>query len=142
MSKILLSVAAFLSSVASVQSASNLTVTIGNIEDRGTLFIGMYNTSNSFGETSRSFRNVKPYATSSLKTVSFDDLPDGNYAIAVFQDINGNGKLDKNFFGVPTEPYGFSNNVKPLFSAPTFEDCQFRWTSSRSQALQIELIQP
>ncbi|NVK05012.1 MAG: DUF2141 domain-containing protein [Flavobacteriia bacterium] len=142
MSKILLSLAACLSSFVNIQPSSTLSVSISNIEDRGTLFIGLYNTSSSFGETSRSFRNVKPYATASAKTVSFDRLPEGEYAIAVFQDINGNGKLDKNFFGVPTEPYGFSKNVKPLFSAPTFEDCQFRMTSSRSREMDIELIQP
>jgi uncharacterized protein (DUF2141 family) len=40
-------------------------------------------------------RNVKP----------------GRYAIAVFHDTNGNGKLDRNFIGLPQEPYGFSNDV-------------------------------
>ena len=40
-------------------------------------------------------RNVKP----------------GSYAIAVFHDVNGNGRLDRNFIGFPSEPYGFSNDV-------------------------------
>jgi uncharacterized protein (DUF2141 family) len=40
-------------------------------------------------------RNVKP----------------GRYAIAVFHDTNGNGKLDRSFIGLPQEPYGFSNDV-------------------------------
>ncbi len=35
----------------------------------------------------------------------------GSYAIAVFHDTNGDGKLDRNFIGLPSEPYGFSNNV-------------------------------
>ncbi len=40
-------------------------------------------------------RNVKP----------------GTYAVAVFHDLNGNGRLDRNFIGLPSEPYGFSNDV-------------------------------
>jgi uncharacterized protein (DUF2141 family) len=35
----------------------------------------------------------------------------GRYAIAVFHDTNGNGKLDRNVIGLPQEPYGFSNDV-------------------------------
>jgi uncharacterized protein (DUF2141 family) len=49
----------------------------------------------------------------------------GDYAIAVYHDENGNGKMDKRMFGIPKEPYGFSNNFKPVMSAPKFRDCQF-----------------
>ena len=46
------------------------------------------------------------------------DLPPGRYAIAVFQDLNGNGKLDASFFGVPKEPYGFSRDVERGIGIP------------------------
>jgi uncharacterized protein (DUF2141 family) len=36
------------------------------------------------------------------------DLPVGRYAVAVYHDLNDNGKLDKNVLGIPKEPYGFS----------------------------------
>src|SRR5690606_17095923 len=38
----------------------------------------------------------------------FADLPAGDYAVAMYHDRNGNGKLDSNLVGIPTEPYGFS----------------------------------
>lgn len=41
--------------------------------------------------------------------VALPGLPSGRYALAAFQDFNGNGELDTNFMGVPQEPYGFSN---------------------------------
>jgi len=42
-------------------------------------------------------------------------LPAGNYAVAVFQDTSGDGKLNKWFFGKPREPYGISGTLeKPL----------------------------
>ena len=51
-------------------------------------------------------------------------LPHGEYAIAVFVDLNGNGKMDKNFLGIPKEQYGFSNNVMGKMAAPSFEQAK------------------
>ena len=33
-------------------------------------------------------------------TISLEDLPFGTYAIAIYQDLNDNGKLDTNLFGI------------------------------------------
>jgi len=49
-------------------------------------------------------------------------LPYDTYAVAVFQDMNGNGQLDKNALGIPTEPYAFSNDPVVKWRAPTFND--------------------
>lgn len=58
------------------------------------------------------------------KTVSgrLQAVPAGAYAVAVFQDMNGNNRLDKNTLGIPTEPYAFSRNPVVKWSAPTFKD--------------------
>lgn len=40
-------------------------------------------------------------------------LKAGRYAIKVFHDVNGNGKMDSNPFGMPLEPFAFSNNALP-----------------------------
>lgn len=58
-------------------------------------------------------------------TATFEDIPYGTYAASCFYDTNENGKLDTNFFGIPNEPFAFSNNVKPKFSAPKFIDAGF-----------------
>lgn len=52
-------------------------------------------------------------------------LAKGEWAVALTQDVNNNDKLDKNLLGIPSEPYAFSNNVRPKFSAPKFEECKF-----------------
>lgn len=54
------------------------------------------------------------------------DLPEGDYAISVFLDENGNKKLDTNFMGIPTERFGFSNNPTVRFGAPRFSQCEVR----------------
>ncbi|MEM7354485.1 MAG: DUF2141 domain-containing protein [Acidobacteriota bacterium] len=46
------------------------------------------------------------------------DLPAGEYSLAIYHDVNDNGRLDKNFLGLPKEPYGFSNNLRARFGPP------------------------
>ena len=55
----------------------------------------------------------------------FNDIPYGDYGIAVFHDENKNGRMDKNVLGIPQEPYGFSNNVKVTFGPPKWENSKF-----------------
>ena len=50
------------------------------------------------------------------------DLPPGQYAVNAFHDENGNGELDTNLFGIPTEGYGFANDPRTTFGPPDFED--------------------
>jgi uncharacterized protein (DUF2141 family) len=58
-------------------------------------------------------------------TWKFNNVPHGDYGIAVFHDENKNGKMDKNFLGIPLEPYGFSNNVRVTFGPPKWENAKF-----------------
>jgi uncharacterized protein (DUF2141 family) len=51
-------------------------------------------------------------ATEHEMTVEIPNLDSGEYAIAIIQDLNENEMLDKNFLGIPKEPYGFSGNWK------------------------------
>ena len=70
--------------------------------------------------------------------VTIDDLPNGEYAIALYHDVNADGICNLNLISIPKEPYGFSNNVKPVFSAPTFESTKFALNSDKT--IQIDLI--
>lgn len=53
--------------------------------------------------------------------VALADLPEGPLAISVFQDANGNGRLDSNAMRMPIEPFGFSNNAAGTYGPPRFE---------------------
>jgi uncharacterized protein (DUF2141 family) len=68
----------------------------------------------------------------------FEDIPPGTYALAVFHDENMNGTLDTNRLGIPTEGYGFSNDVKGVFGAPAFSAASFAY-DGRTLELTIRL---
>ncbi len=64
-------------------------------------------------------------------------LPDSSTTgIAIFQDVNGDGKLTKNGFGLPTEPYGFSNNARSTFGPPSFSQAAFN-VSEKTSPIEI-----
>ena len=58
---------------------------------------------------------------------SFAALPSGTYALAVFHDENGNGRLDT-FARIPREGFGFSRNPAIRFGPPRFAQARFAVT--------------
>lgn len=60
-----------------------------------------------------------------LASFSIKHLPEGKYALSAFLDENDDGELSTNFFGVPDEPFGFSNNARGSFGPPDFEQAAF-----------------
>ena len=54
--------------------------------------------------------------------VSVDGIPPGRYAVQAYHDEDGNGRLRRGLFGVPSEAIGFSRDARVTLSAPPFED--------------------
>jgi uncharacterized protein (DUF2141 family) len=52
----------------------------------------------------------------------YRNLQPGRYALSVFHDENGNGKLDTNIAGIPVEHYGFSRDAAGRMGPPSFAD--------------------
>jgi uncharacterized protein (DUF2141 family) len=69
------------------------------------------------------------------------NLTPGSYAIIVFHDENDNGKLDENYWGVPTEGYAFSNNAQGFLGAPDFATAAVA-IDAADKAITIDLIYP
>ncbi|GEM_PF-1454345 len=104
----------------------NLTVQVTGIEEaRGIIQVGLYNRPEHFPKEHKQYLVVKRPVTGKTFRHTFTRLPEGAYAVALFQDLDENGRINKNFLGIPTEPYGFSNDVRPKFSAPPFERARF-----------------
>ena len=55
----------------------------------------------------------------------FVGVETGTYAIVAFHDENGNGRLDTNFLGIPSESWCTSRNAKALFGPPSFSGAKF-----------------
>lgn len=49
----------------------------------------------------------------------------GVFAVVAYHDRNSNKRFDRDWVGIPEEPYGISNNPEVLFAAPTHEEASF-----------------
>ena len=58
-------------------------------------------------------------------SVVFEGLEPGTYGVKLFHDVDGDGELARGNFGIPTEPYGFSNDAPVRFGPPSFGDAAF-----------------
>lgn len=90
----------------------------GIAEPDGEIFAGLYDSAGWSGDHFLSAAHVVvkgPDATLHLKAPA-----PGKYAIRLFQDLKGTGKLAINFLGIPTEPYAFSNNARGSMGPPAF----------------------
>ena len=71
---------------------------------------------------------------------AFTGVPAGDYAVTLFHDENGNGKFDSNFIGYPLEGYGFSNNAKAQFKAPSFDETKFHFDGAGTKQISVQMI--
>jgi uncharacterized protein (DUF2141 family) len=113
-----------------------LTVIIENVQvGKGTVFVSVYNDAAQF--TAKPVMHQE-LATNSARLSCTFDLPPGTYALACYQDLNGNKKLDAGMFNIPKEPYGFSNNYRPSFSAPKYADCVIRVPENTTSVITLK----
>lgn len=66
-------------------------------------------------------------------------LPPGTYAVTVYEDLNDNHRLDRNFLGIPREPVGVSGNPRPRYGPPHFDQCAFQ-LGDRGQTIDIKVV--
>ena len=117
-------------SMAAEQSA-NLRVVATNVKsDQGKIYVWVYDKKDDWlSDRYRTQKNVTVAGNRTDDTVTIELLlPAGEYALSVFQDVNDDGKLERNFIGIPKEPAGLSNNVRPRFGPPKYKDAQFTVT--------------
>ncbi len=112
---------AALASVAGVAQAADLRITVAGAGTTGAIYGRIFPDAASFDKRDNAIAAFVVPARDGSAALSLSSLPPGRYAVAVFQDVNGDQKLDTNLLGVPTEPYGFSKDAAGTMGPPGFE---------------------
>ena len=108
MLKKLFFICALFAAAGSAFADNNVTLEVnGVIVQGGPVYTAVYTNENDYKAETAFIRFILDPVNSSI-TRNFE-LPDGEYVVSVFQDINSNGKLDTNFFGIPRELVGITN---------------------------------
>ncbi|MCB7479893.1 DUF2141 domain-containing protein [Christiangramia sediminis] len=118
-------VAMFLGSLVHGQAekTGSISATVPNVtSSNGEVLFAMYS-EDSFMKKEPEF-SVKSEIKNGQATAVFENVPEGNYAIVVLHDENGNGKMDFDAGGMPAENYGTSGNSM-IYGPPNWGDSNF-----------------
>jgi uncharacterized protein (DUF2141 family) len=124
---------------APTSEAASLTVSFSGLKSTdGALMIALFASEAAYS-SGQPVQALKIAADTPSPTASFSGLKPGLYAIKAFHDLNGDGKLNTNPFGVPIEPYAFSNGAQADMGPPTWTSAAFTVGAGvNTQTLNIE----
>jgi uncharacterized protein (DUF2141 family) len=111
----------------SLASADALTIRVNGVpDDSGKLMLAVLGSEAAFtaGDPAPVASILMP-ARPGTAALTLHDLPPGEYGVRVMHDRNGNDVLDTNLVGMPTEPWGFSNDAAGSFGPPVWKDVKF-----------------
>lgn len=135
--KLLVGLFIFCSVAVNAQTGTNkLTVKVNGLNSGdGQVVVLLYNSKKGFPMMpSKAFKTETIKVQNKEATVSFENLPNGEYAVFFYHDLDKNGKLNHNMVGMAKEDYGISNNPKGY----SFNDAKFELKSNKS--IEIDVI--
>jgi uncharacterized protein (DUF2141 family) len=116
--------------------AHELTINVENVKStKGFLYVALHNSETTWMK--QGIQGQKLPMTEKTVKVVFKDLPAGDYAVTLYQDENDNGQIDKDAIGIPSEPYGFSNNGAN-FGPPSFKDSLVSVTENKTTTIYLQ----
>lgn len=127
--------AAILAPAGALAADLSLSVADGPAAD-ATLYVALYSDAAGYANSKPVASQTTPMREGKARLV-FPGLAPGRYALRAFADENGNGKLDTNLMGMPTERYGFSNDAKGNRAAPDFEAAAIRVDADLQTAIHL-----
>lgn len=114
-----------MSQETALSGATSIDLTIGGIStEQGHVLIALYDSADAWN-TNTALDTVRVPASDGSVLARFDNIPSGDYAIAVFHDANDDGQFNIDASGIPLERYAFSNNVFPQFRRARFDEAAF-----------------
>jgi uncharacterized protein (DUF2141 family) len=121
-------------------TAATLTIRVENVlPDGGVLRLGLYDAARYPDDNSKPIASADVAAIGGETVVTLHGITPGVYAIQTFQDVNANDKMDTSWLGLPLEPFGFSQDVTPFLSKPSFDEVKFTLAAGdNSQVIHLQ----
>lgn len=108
----------------------------GLSSSQGQVWIGVYANAEAYAAGEEAVQATLPADQNGVATV-FDALPAGEYAVIAFHDANANNDFDRNFLGMPTERFGFSN-LSPRMRRARWDEAVF--AHDGAQTVTVNLV--
>ena len=112
---------------------------VGLASPEGAVMVALYDSEEAFSQRSAPFMSGRLAIENLVSEWVVEGIPEGDYAIRVYHDVNGNREMDRSAIGIPKEPVGFSNNARARFGPPSYEDARFM-VGDRPETVEIRLV--
>jgi uncharacterized protein (DUF2141 family) len=109
----------------------------GVTSEKGNICFAIYNDEDSFLKFDKVYKFGSEKAVKGKTAFNITDLPEGDYAIAIFHDANGNKNLDTNMLGIPKEQIAFSKGKMKMFGPPKYKECVFTVNSNMEMNISL-----
>jgi len=116
------------------QETCSLTIEVSELRNsKGTVLFALYNREDAFPDEhyKKYFKKLTGKIVNGASSVTFENLPEGRYAVNILHDEDNDGKIKKGII-FPKEGIGFSNYKSIGFSnKPTFSKASFSVLSDK-----------
>jgi uncharacterized protein (DUF2141 family) len=114
----------------------SVTLTFETAEARGAVMVALFDSEASYGG-GEPVGQARVDIAAGDHTATFDALPAGDYAVRAFHDVNGDGQMNFNPFGIPVEPYAFSNNAVGHMGPAGWDRARFAVAGDVAQTISL-----
>jgi uncharacterized protein (DUF2141 family) len=112
----------------SLEENSIKIIVVGLRSNDGEVDCALFNSADGFPDDgSKAIKKIRSKIENRQAVCVFTDVAPGDYAVSEFHDENGNGKLDRNFIGMPKEGVGASNDAAGHMGPPKFDAARFKF---------------
>jgi uncharacterized protein (DUF2141 family) len=121
----------------SKKTSLTLTIEVASFENtKGVLRVCVTDQKDGFLK-SCAFSKIVPVEDDTV-SLKIENIEKGNYAVSVYHDENNSGILETGgVFGIPLEPYGFSNNPNMTFG-PSYKKSVFKMASDKNISIKLK----
>lgn len=121
---------------ASPAAANRLTFTFETGAETGAVLVALYDGQDAY-EADVPARLARVDVAAGQRAAVFENLPAGAYGMKAFHDLNGDGEMNVNPFGMPIEPYAFSNNAVGNMGPAKWDRARFEVSGATAQTIRI-----
>jgi uncharacterized protein (DUF2141 family) len=116
--------------------AATLTVAFTNIaEPKGEIMFVLFDSEASFDRGGKPVRAIVVPVSGASASIAVPGLPAGRYGIKAFHDLDGDQKMSSNPYGMPIEPFAFSNNAVGNMGPAKWADAAFDVTGASTHTI-------
>ncbi|HAI43330.1 MAG TPA: hypothetical protein DCM40_37140 [Maribacter sp.] len=117
----------------------NISLNIDGVtSEEGNICFAVYTDESSFLKFDKVYKSGSEKAVKGKTVFDIENLPDGEYAIAIFHDANGNNNLDTNMLGIPKEQIAFSKGKMKMFGPPKYTESAFILDSNMQMNISLQ----